>query len=801
MKLPRMHCRAAWALLLDRFRSCAVLFLILLRAVQTQTVVTTVPVAVLEGEDTRLRCQLQVTCCDTKCLFWSHMGPGDDGFQVGECSRDCGNCSICPDTQSEPCSSSTELYFKNTQRSCAAIYMCQDCGDRSYRVKLDVHYPPSKLTISDSSPTAIQGRPFELSCQMNDLGNPEADITWQPDTEGVITQGRGSSTIQFNSVDHRTMPREIKCYPTQDGGKVSEDALQNLGVSVPLEVYYPPESVQIQRHYTGDRLDLNCTVSRSNPPPTISWWRNGALVQEGDSTLSIAHVQQTDTGLYVCRARTDVPSLGVHWDVPSDPVRVPLESDAHITTTGMPSTTTTQHPTTAKTTEMAPVVAAGVQDNSSSKDHQVFTMAVIMSCAFGGVMFLCVVIIAAWVYQHRKRSPRTSQLQLQETGTSLSGEDNAPRQETSLPILLPEYSLETIDTGLTSDADPRLSAVGVPVQVSSIHPYLQEPNFNPIMVSLKTTTPQQRIGRLENTALTNGERTPTLPKVVATDPTPGRILRLNEETSPKDRPKATKRCNCKSASRSTSMERATRPKSFANFRQREDGVPRRSVSLDESTPSEPHTLCSSLPDSGSCPRLDEMISGKSTAKKEPEIQREAPKKEKREEKQSPSQCKEETGAKAGLVGSMETIEEDTAHILVKKKPPAGNQSGKQSLDVESLSLGGNKVATTIVQMIRKQLVVRGHLDLPYLTFSDLCLRLYNTGSNWKVLAGKLGLTVEDVELIDSCSAQHGLLAAEIVIRHWQRTADQDGTAPCNLRNLRGILTDMGRRDLVDMLKK
>ncbi|XP_019628581.1 PREDICTED: uncharacterized protein LOC109473115 [Branchiostoma belcheri] len=315
------------------------------------------------------------------------------------------------------------------------------------------------------------------------------------------------------------------------------------------------------------------------------------------------------------------------------------------------------------------------------------------------------------------------------------------------------------------------------------------------MVSLKTTTPQQRIGRLENTALTNGERTPTSPKVVATDPTPGRIQRLNEETSPKDRPRATKRSERKSASRSTSMERATHPKSVASSRQREDGVPRRSVSLDESTPSEPHTLCSSLPDSVSCPELDEMISGKSTAKKEPE------KEEACGQQRSASKRKEEMGAKAGLVGSMETIEEDTAHILVKKKPPPGNQSGKESLDVEALSLGGNKVATTIVQMIRKQLVVRGHLDLPYLTFSDLCLRLYNTGSNWKVLAGKLGLTVEDVELIDSCSAQHGLLAAEIVIRHWQRTADQDGAASCNLRNLRGILTDMGRRDLVDMLKK
>jgi len=62
-----------------------------------------------------------------------------------------------------------------------------------------------------------------------------------------------------------------------------------------------------------------------------------------------------------------------------------------------------------------------------------------------------------------------------------------------------------------------------------------------------------------------------------------------------------------------------------------------------------------------------------------------------------------------------------------------------------------------------------------------------------------GLTVEDVVLIDNCSAQHGLLAAEIVLRHWQRIADQDGMIPCNLHNLQGVLGDMGREDLVEML--
>ncbi|XP_078674216.1 uncharacterized protein LOC144912609 isoform X2 [Branchiostoma floridae x Branchiostoma belcheri] len=625
-------------------------------------------------------------------MLWTYKGPDDESFQVGKCSRECGSCNHdCPLTQPEQC---TAIYFEDTQRSCTAIYQCrlyeyttQSTGPASYRVKLDVHYPPGKLTISDSHPIAIHGQPFELSCQTSDLGNPEANIIWQPDTDGVITQGRGSSTIRFERVDHQTMPRELKCYPAQDGGLVSEDVLQKLGDSAILEIYSP-----------------------------------------------------------------------------------------HVST--------------------APIVASGIQQNDSPKDHEVFTMGVIMSCAFGGLVFLCVVVITVWVYRKRKASPRTSQFQLQELGTSLSGDVNAPLQETSLPILLPEDSIQTLDTGLATDTDPTRSAVSFPVQVSSVHPCQQEPNFNPrlpIMVSLKTTTPQQRVGHLESAALR--ERKQTSPKVAATDTTPDRILHLHEETPPKDKPKAIKRCECESDFGST--DGATRPKAVANSRQREDV--RRSVSLDESIPSEPHTLCSSLPDVVRCPLLEEMISGISTAEKGPETQREGPGEGMCEEKRSPSKCKEETGPKTGLAVSMETIVEDTA-LLVKKKPPLGNQRGKASLDAEALSLGGNKVATTIVQMIKKQLVVKGHFGLPYHTFSDLCLRLYCTGNNWKVLAGKLGHTVEDVVLIDSCSAQHGLLAAEVVLRHWQRTADQDGTTSCNLRNLQDFLTDMGRKDLVEMLK-
>eukprot|EP00058_Branchiostoma_floridae_P002965 XP_002588453.1 hypothetical protein BRAFLDRAFT_63402 [Branchiostoma floridae] len=318
--------------------------------------------------------------------------------------------------------------------------------------------------------------------------------------------------------------------------------------------------------------------------------------------------------------------------------------------------------------------------------------------------------------------------------------DTATSHIDTTPHVTTEKTTTTITTtkmaGSTSDVECPPSAVGLPVQVSSICPYEPEQNSRlPIMVSLKMTTPQQRVGQHENPAFNRGDRLQTRPKVEAPnntlpkvaaaditlpiveapDNTPDRVLHRNKETLPKEKPRAAdnnpdrvlkeetspkenprasqfakKRCNCTSVLSSTSSDKATRPKALANARQREDV--RRSVSLDESTLSEPHTLCSNLPDSVSCPLLDEMISGRSVTKKEPQIPRVSTSREGRcEEKRSPGGHREATGQKAGFFGSMETITEDTAQVhAVKKKTPLGNQNGRTSLDVEALSLGGNK---------------------------------------------------------------------------------------------------------------
>ncbi|KAI8497474.1 hypothetical protein Bbelb_247800, partial [Branchiostoma belcheri] len=230
----------------------------------------------------------------------------------------------------------------------------------------------------------------------------------------------------------------------------------------------------------------------------------------------------------------------------------------------------------------------------------------------------------------------------------------------------------------------------------------------------------------------------------------------------------------------SAMSIYTHPKYISNTTEHEDNTPQ-SLSSDGSSFSQPHTLRSSLPHSRGfrLQSLADMISSSSG------------------ESQPSRGYEEET--REGRVRSTGTFTED----IMRRPALPGYRDRHSNINVRALSLSERKVATTIDLMIKKRLVDRGNLGIPYHKFSDLCLQLYNTGSNWKLLAGKLGFSVGDVDVIDNCSAHHGLLAAEIVLRHWQRTAGQAGTSmiPCNLQNLQRILVDMERNDLFNRITK
>ncbi|KAI0214088.1 hypothetical protein LSAT2_000814 [Lamellibrachia satsuma] len=94
---------------------------------------------------------------------------------------------------------------------------------------------------------------------------------------------------------------------------------------------------------------------------------------------------------------------------------------------------------------------------------------------------------------------------------------------------------------------------------------------------------------------------------------------------------------------------------------------------------------------------------------------------------------------------------------------------------------------------------------------ELCLRLYTLedhGKNWKAVAEKIGLNYDAVMIIQSFQQNHPcrLTAAEIVLRHWQSMYNAYDIDPlkcplsCTRDTLVGLLQDIGRLDLVDLLR-
>ncbi|XP_078585044.1 uncharacterized protein LOC144867144 [Branchiostoma floridae x Branchiostoma japonicum] len=123
-------------------------------------------------------------------------------------------------------------------------------------------------------------------------------------------------------------------------------------------------------------------------------------------------------------------------------------------------------------------------------------------------------------------------------------------------------------------------------------------------------------------------------------------------------------------------------------------------------------------------------------------------------------------------------------------------------DVDSLREKGDEVAITIDLMLKKTPLKTDHLGVSFSRLTELFVKLSYTGhslNGWKIFADKLGLDSLHIQVIDGCSSKHNLKPAEIVIYHWQRMADREGSVPCSKEKLREILEEIERHDLIAIL--
>ncbi|XP_034057066.1 vascular endothelial growth factor receptor 1-like isoform X2 [Gymnodraco acuticeps] len=188
-------------------------------------------------------------------------------------------------------------------------------------------------------PALTEGQPTTLTCTAPGLcsgSDPKFTWTWRGAGEKdsqitgnitalktedltAVTQ-RHSSTLTFNpSAEHHN--NNVTCEVSFRNNITAEE-------TVTLNVTYlkKPVITGVTTVKDGDDLNLTCSIE-SFPPSVITWTKHGSirnLTKEtkiildnntGTATLTIRNVTVDYSGLYVCKAKHQIPTLSTHAEV------------------------------------------------------------------------------------------------------------------------------------------------------------------------------------------------------------------------------------------------------------------------------------------------------------------------------------------------------------------------------------------------------------------------------------------------------------------------------------------------------
>ncbi|XP_075696564.1 nephrin isoform X2 [Rhinoderma darwinii] len=149
-------------------------------------------------------------------------------------------------------------------------------------VQLSVHYPPQKIWI-EAPPLDTRfraGTRIKITC-FSSGGHPAPRLTWLKDKK-TLSDGRmiSAGKIVSREIIIETVPSDnqatYRCNSTNDGGK------NMLTASTKLLVQFPPIDVKIinppKDYKRGSPITLECRTGSSNPEATISWIKDGVIL-------------------------------------------------------------------------------------------------------------------------------------------------------------------------------------------------------------------------------------------------------------------------------------------------------------------------------------------------------------------------------------------------------------------------------------------------------------------------------------------------------------------------------------------
>ncbi|XP_019910061.2 obscurin-like protein 1 isoform X2 [Esox lucius] len=214
-------------------------------------------------------------------------------------------------------------------------YVC-DTADDSKFFHLSITEPPVRI-VSPSQPQMElcqqTSERMVLSCE---ISRPNAKVRWYRD--GLEVEENDNLILEVDGVYRRLIIPETTVKDSAEYVCDTTDDNMTFFVNIaepPVRFVRPRKMASGVERFVGDRLVLDCEVSRSNAE--VSWKKNREEIEENSNVtiiedgvthqLIIHHLTLEDAGQYVCDAKDDV--MDFHVKMKEPPVQILGKNDAN----------------------------------------------------------------------------------------------------------------------------------------------------------------------------------------------------------------------------------------------------------------------------------------------------------------------------------------------------------------------------------------------------------------------------------------------------------------------------------------
>ncbi|KAI8489790.1 hypothetical protein Bbelb_324200 [Branchiostoma belcheri] len=177
---------------------------------------------------------------------------------------------------------------------------------------------PPRVNVGPSNPyVTAWGRSATLTCGVRDAKPNITSLHWKKDGERIVSRPLDA---KYSGGNMQKPNLQIRHMTRADAGTytcVADHMVRSTSASLVVDVLYPASIISISESVTAtvsDSVTLQC-VADGNPPPNITWTKDGSRLRSVHSALTgdvrmgsylIKSVQANDTGTFLCTAENDI---------------------------------------------------------------------------------------------------------------------------------------------------------------------------------------------------------------------------------------------------------------------------------------------------------------------------------------------------------------------------------------------------------------------------------------------------------------------------------------------------------------